>query len=265
MQTNLPLGSILQFDEFETYEGRRNTRPVSVPILIERKSRFVIWAESASIRPHGRMSRQRLRAIQQEEERTGPRRNNSARGVVRTLKRATALLPEDAVVCLETDQKPTYPIHARIVFAGRKLIHSRTNSELARLTWNPLFPINHTEAMLRDLLGRTRRQSWLASKRRRYLDLGLQMWIAYRNLVRRRFNFDDSTPAQLVGALDRRLRLGELVSWRQDWGRKSIHPLSRRGSSIRDWAARRTSSSPADHTEPSQFLQKPGTKSATTA
>ena len=33
----------------------------------------------------------------------------------------------------------------------------------------PLFPINHTEAILRDHTGRLRRQSWLASKLRRYL------------------------------------------------------------------------------------------------
>ena len=44
---------------------------------------------------------------------------------------------------------------------------------------------------MRDLMGRLRRESWLVSKKRRYLDLGLQVHMAYRNLVRKRFNHDD--------------------------------------------------------------------------
>ena len=77
-----------------------------------------------------------------------------------------------------------------------------------------------------------RRDSWLVSKKRRYLDLGLQLWMAYRNYVRRRFNYDEESPAQLLGFVPRRMSVGELLSWRQDWGHASIHPLSRRGVSI---------------------------------
>ena len=64
-------GSSFQLDELETYEGRRNTRPLSVPVLIERESRFVVWAEPASIRPRGKMSEARKKAIRQDEKRFG--------------------------------------------------------------------------------------------------------------------------------------------------------------------------------------------------
>ena len=113
-----------------------------------------------------------------------------------------------------------------------EVTHLQTPGTLARMTWNPLFPINHTEAMLRDLMGRLRRESWLVSKRRRYLDLGLQVFIAFRNYVRRRFNGDEESPAQLLGFVPRRLTPGELLSWRQDWGRCSLHPLDPRGRSV---------------------------------
>ena len=83
----LPPGSQLQFDELETYEGRRNTRPLTLPVLIERESRFVIWAESAPIRPHGRMSEARRQAVRQDEKRYGPRKDRSRRAVRRTLER----------------------------------------------------------------------------------------------------------------------------------------------------------------------------------
>jgi hypothetical protein len=81
--------------------------------------------------------------------------------------------------------------------------------------------------MLRDLSGRLRRRSWLVTKRRRYLDLGLQLAMAYRNLVRRRFNRDKESPAQRAGFMKRRLVPGEVLGWRQDWGAGlSIHPTA---------------------------------------
>jgi hypothetical protein len=224
----LPAGSRLQFDEFETYEGRRNSRPLSVPILLERDSRFVIWAESAPIRPHGRMSAARERAIAEDECRFGPRQDRSERAIKRVLRRGAALAAGLERVELETDEKLTYPRLAREAFGAERLEHRTTNSQVARMTWNPLFPVNHTEAMVRDLMGRLRRESWLVSKKRRYLDLALHVFIAYRNYVRRRFNFCEESAAQTLGFVKRRLRPGELLSWRQDWGlARSMHPLDR--------------------------------------
>jgi len=222
----------LQFDELETYETRRNTRPLSVPILIERESRYVIWSESAPIRPRGKMSEKRKAAIEAENQAFGPRKDLSGRSVGRTLARGAALVRELPKVVLESDEKSTYPVHARRCFGANRLEHRTTNSTLARMTWNPLFPINHTEAMVRDLLGRLRRDSWLVSKKRRYLDLGLQMWMAYRNYVRRRFNDDDESPAELLGFAPRRMTPHEVLSWRQDWGSESIHPLSRGAATV---------------------------------
>ncbi len=226
----LPEGSSFQFDELESYETRRNTRPLTLPILIERNSRFVVWAESAPIRPRGRMSSARLRAIAEDRRRLGPRRDRSRPSVLRTLRRGAALSRQQRRVFFDSDEKSTYPSLAGRVFGEHRLVHSRTNSKLPRTAWNPLFPINHTEAMARDLLGRLRRESWLASKKGWCLNLGLHYFIAYRNYVRRRFNRDEESPAQLLGFLPRRMRIGELLSWRQDWGKKSPHPLSRRGA-----------------------------------
>jgi hypothetical protein len=223
---------VFQLDELETFEGQRNTRPLSVPVLIEVESRYIVWAESATIRPRGKMTEKRKRAIAKAERRHGVRKDLSARALKRTLARGAGLTPEDAQVVLHTDEKSSYPGLAEAAFGVERLVHFQTSSKLARGTWNPLFPINHTEAMARDLMGRLRRESWLASKKRRYLDLGLQLFMAFRNLVRRRFNYDEESPAQMLGVLPRPLTMGEALSWRQDWGRRSIHPMSRRSSSI---------------------------------
>ena len=114
-------------------------------------------------------------------------------------------------------------------------MHHTTPSKVPRMDWNPLFPINHTEAMARDLMGRLRRESWLVSKKGWCLDLHLQLFMAYRNYVRTRFNRDRESPAQLLGYVDRLMKPTELLSWRQDWGGRSIHPLAAHCESVADW------------------------------
>ena len=223
-----------QLDEFETYEGRRNTRPLSIPVLIETKSRFILWAESATIRPRGRMTPARRRAMAEDELRFGKRQNRSRRSLRRTFRRGAELAEALDRVLLQTDKKSAYVDLAAQAFRAERLVHSRTSGRLARTSANPLFPINHTEAMARDLTGRLRRESWLVSKKRRFLDLGLQIFMTYRNLVRRRFNFDRESPAQLLGFVPRRLEETEVLGWRQDWGRRSIHPLAVRSEAVED-------------------------------
>jgi hypothetical protein len=238
LRGELPEGSRLELDELETYEGRRNTRPLTVPVLIEAQSYFVIWAESETIPPSGKMNEARKQAIAEDEKRLGKRKNRSRRAVWRTLLRGAQVARGLARVDLRTDEKSTYPSLARRAFGARRLDHRRTNSRLVRTVWNPLFPINHTEALARDLMGRLRRESWLASKKRRYLDLALQVFMAYRNYMRRRFNQDDVSAAQSLGFVERRMSAQELLSWRQDWGKGSVHPLASRAQSVAEWRQR---------------------------
>lgn len=225
----------LHFDELETFEANRSLRPLTVPVLIETSTRYCVWAESATIRPKGKMTPRRLEKLAVEERRRGRRRDRSRRAIRRTLGRARDLLAEDARVTLFTDEKSSYPGLARRAFGAQRLAHHTTNSRLARTTWNPLFPINHEDARLRDMLGRLRRQSWLVTKRRRWLDLVLQVQIAYRNLVRTRFNHDTASPAQLLGFVPRRLTKHEALSWRQEWGKRSLHPLGRGTRSVAEF------------------------------
>lgn len=228
------------FDEFESFEGERNARPLTIPMLIESRSRYIVWAESAPIRPRGKMTPSRLQAIERAEKRHGRRRNLSEQAIRRTLARGAALTNGVTTVRFESDEKSSYPRLAKEAFGAGRLTHRRVNSKLVRDTRNPLFPINHEEAMARDLMGRLRRESWLVSKARRYLDLALQVHMAFRNLVRKRFNRDkdECSPAQILGFLPCRLSAQEVLSWRQIWGRRSVHPLSRSGTCVGSWSAR---------------------------
>ena len=231
LQGPLPPGSVLQLDELETYEGMRTLRPLTVPVVIERQSRFIIWAESAPIPARHRKTRHgRMRS--EELRRKGRRRDGSRRACRRTLGRAAALTGNLETLVIETDEKRSYPPLIDEVFSRHRIAHDTTKSTRKRDVSNPLFPINQTEALARDLMGRLRRQSWLVSKKRRYLDLALGLFIAWRNLIRRRFNYDEESPAQILEFAPRRMTEQELCSWRQDWGRRSIHPLAWNAESI---------------------------------
>src|SRR5688572_17825572 len=238
LQEQLPAGSLFQFDELETFEGMRTLRPLTVPVLIEKGSRYIVWAESAPIPARHRRTRHG-RQRSEEIQRRGRRHDGSRRACRRTLGRGAALIQDHKWVGIETDQKRTYPALVKEVLGkGREVAHAQTNSTRTRDVSNPLFAINQTEAIARDLMGRLRRQSWLASKKRRYLDLGLAMFMTWRNLVRRRFNHDERSPAEVLGFTPRRMREEELCSWRQDWGRRSIHPLSWNAESIAEYSRR---------------------------
>ena len=201
-------------------------------MVIEPKSRVILWAESASIRPRGSMTKKRLAAIERDTKRHGERRDCSQTAIRRTLERAKKLSGKLSQLQIDTDKKKIYPKIISEVFGDLPITHTKTSSKLVRDVCNPLFPINHTEAHARDVMSRLRRESWLTSKKRRWLDVGLHVFIASRNLVRSRFNRDSFSAAEKLGWIQRRLRPTEVLGWRQTFGKRSIHPLARRAESI---------------------------------
>lgn len=216
----------IQFDEFETYEMCRNTMPLSVPTAVETESRLILGAEAASIRPRGVMTERRIARINRHARRHGERLDRSAEACRRVLGRAAAFRPAAPSVLLDSDCKSTYPAFAAEAFGATPLGHTRTPGSAPRDQRSPLAAINLTEAMMRDLGGRLRRQSWLVSKACEYLNLQLGMYTTWRNWARPRFNRDSKCPGEVAGLAERRLRPGELVGWRQDWGPRSPSPYA---------------------------------------
>ena len=223
---------LLQFDEFESYEMRRNTRPLTIATSIEAKSRFIVAMVVAPIRPHGRMTVQRKEAIARDEARFGRRPHLSRLACLIALRRADAFRPAAAWVELATDEKWSYPEIARAALHGRRLVHRTTSSRAPRGVGTPLSPINQAERKARTHVGRLQREMPFASKWRRYLSQHLELHIARRNWVRPRFYTDDQTPAQFAGYATRRMRVRELIGWRQDWGARSPCPFGAGGRPV---------------------------------
>lgn len=230
----LAAGRTWLLDEEETYE-QASIRPLTMPVLIDKETWFVVATAVGPIRrlaPAGSARRERQ---DRDEKQHGRRPDHSSRCVRRVLKKLAKLVPEGAIV-LHTDQKASYATIARSVF-GDRLEHVTTAGTLIRDTHNPLFSINVTLAMTRDNCGRLRRKSWLVTKLAERLQDHLALFTVYRNYVRRRFNRDQEheTAAFLLGLLPRQLRRSEILAWRQDWDDRSIHPMSADASrTVRD-------------------------------
>ena len=224
-------------DELETFEVCRSTRPLTAPVLIEQESTFVVDARASPIPPSGRMTRARRRRIEAEEQKRGKRRNRSQRACARVLATLAKRSVELTAVPFRSDMKQTYPKLLADAFGGERVQHQQVHSKRKRDVTNPLHRINLTLARVRDLMGRLRRRTWLVSKKARWLNLHLMVFACYRNYTQPRFNGEKKSPAERLGFVDRLMSRGELLSWRQDHGRRSIHPL--RFMTVADYLAER--------------------------
>ena len=225
----LPSGRTFLLDEEETYEGA-SIRTLTMPVLMERDTWFVVATAVGSTRRLAAAGTARRRWQDKEEQKHGPRPDQSRECVSAVMKSLDGCLDGGSLV-LRSDEKSSYPTVAKEIF-GERVKHEQTSGRNPRTVFNPLFPINTTLAMTRDNCGRLRRKSWLVTKKGVRLQLHMQQFVVYRNYVRKRFNRDKEpkSPAVHLELIPRSLTLADAIRWRQHWGLLSIHPLSLDGS-----------------------------------
>jgi len=204
-----------QLDELESFEANRY-QPVTVPVLIERSSLFIVATAVGPLRRKGRLTpRQRLHRAAHEALH-GRRPSQSRQAVHAVLSRLRSVAPA-ATVVLESDEKPLYGRLGRELL-GTRFVWSTHSASARRDRSNPLFPINHTNARLRHFLARLRRRTWCVTKRRLWLQAHLAIATLWSNFCRGVTNRTGTTPAQAVAIAPRRYRPEEVLAWRQDWG-----------------------------------------------
>ena len=202
-------------DELETFEHNRRLKPVTVPVLIEKTTHFVISARTAPLAARGRIGareREKLRAL---EEREGRRRSGSKQAVEALLGELGGVHDPRADVEMATDGKRAYLAAMRRRFGNRRASHSMESSQKPRNRDNSLFAINHTLAMMRDQISRLVRRSWGASKCRAELQKHVWIWTAWKNYVRGITNeAPNTTPAMALLVARAQLSTADLLRWR---------------------------------------------------
>lgn len=207
-------GGVYLLDEMETFEGSRKLGPISVPMLAERKSGFVVDVRTATLPMRGHLSPGQRARKAEIESREGKRRSTSSAAVRACLETLETQLAPGAWVTLVTDAKPSYPSLIRSV-VRRPSRHIRIPSAVRKSTHHPLFILHVMQAMLRDGLSRMVRRTWTHTKRREQLEVANWIWVAWRNWVRYRTNKDRTrSPAMLAGVTDQFWSVAELFRWR---------------------------------------------------
>jgi hypothetical protein len=208
------LRGTFQLDELETFEHSRRLAPVTMPVLIERKSYFVVDLETAALPCRGRLSGKNRKRKERRENEHGVRRSGSTEAVRKCFDTLARHHSRVGPVRVQTDKKSSYRAILRRRF-GSRLAHERHSSIAKRDYSNPLFPINHTLAMMRDGISRLVRRTWAASKLRAKLERHAWIWVVWRNYVRGITNRRPRrTPAMVLGVESRRWRPSEICAWR---------------------------------------------------
>lgn len=202
-----------QLDELETFEHSRRLAPVTMPVLIELHSYFVVHAAVGALPARGNLRPGDVQKKLAREALHGPRLCESRAAVDSCFKVLGDHVARDRHLVVSTDRKSSYP---RILAARlpSTYTHARHSSTATRTRHNPLFPINHTLAMARDGLSRLVRRSWGVSKERKWLELHAWIWIAYRNYIRSITNTARWTTAgQALGVVTRQFTKAAFFEW----------------------------------------------------
>lgn len=208
------LNGSFSLDELETFEEDRRLKPLTVPVLIHRKTRFLVHLETAPLPARGGLSAYDQKRKLNAELKYGKRGSGSSQAIERCIVALRSVHTAAEPLQIVTDRKVTYPPIVRKHF-GRGGTFVREYSSTARNVFNPLFPINHTLAMLRDQISRLVRRSWAASKRLAELHHHLWIYVAWRNYVRPMFNRTPKTSAAMaLGLASRRYRPASILRWR---------------------------------------------------
>lgn len=205
---------IFQLDELETFEQNRKLKPVTMSVLIERRSYFVVHARAGSLPARRPLKPGELVRLAEIEAQQGKRRSESRACIRASMETLHQLLAPGAPVHLQSDQKRTYPLECRRTALGRRLFHKTISSRKRRDYRNLLFPINHTLAMMRDGMSCLVRRNWAAAKKLKGLQRHTWLWIAYRNYVRGVTVKTRTTPAQSAGVCSERWLLKGMLRWR---------------------------------------------------
>jgi len=208
-----------QLDELESFEANRY-QPVTVPVLIDRSSLFIVATEVGALRRKGVMTASQRRRRAEHERIHGRRPSQSPRAVHAVLTWLRHLVDPRMPVILDSDHKPLYGLLGHRLFPGR-FVWNRHDAAARRDRTNPLFPINHTNARLRHFLSRLRRRTWCVSKHRAGLRAHLAIATLWSNYVRGITNRTRTTAAQAIGVARKAYRPEEVLAWRQDWRRLS--------------------------------------------
>ena len=153
---------IAEFDEMETFQHSK-LKPVSIVLAVEANSRIVLGVRAEMMPAKGKTAAVAYR-------RYGYRPDRRPRALATVLRNVAHVAVPDVII--KSDMCPRYPraIAKHVPGARHSTFRSRRASvvgqgEMKEGGFDPLFSINHSNAMYRDNLKRLARRTWCTTKR----------------------------------------------------------------------------------------------------
>lgn len=171
----------VQFDEMQS-SIHTKCKPVAIPIAVDARTRRILALGVASMPALHPL-------IEIALKKYGPRQDDRPRAIAEVLNRISPMLQNGAKIT--TDSAPRYPGPIRRLLPNTYHVAVKSRKacvagqgELKKTGFDPLFPFNHTAAMIRDGISRLIRKTWGNSKRADRLEDHLYLYAHYHNTVR---------------------------------------------------------------------------------
>lgn len=170
----------IQIDDLITIEHTK-LKPLSISVAIDKKSRAILSAEVSRIPAFGHLAKI-------SRKKYGFRKSELKKGLEELFKTISPLVLDN--VEIESDEHKLYPDFIKNYFPKAK--HTTYKSvrgcvtgqgELKKQSFDPIFSVNHTLAMLRANINRLFRRSWCTTKDPERLKDHLAIYIAFHNQV----------------------------------------------------------------------------------
>ena len=172
--------SEIYLDDLKTYI-HTHCKPVSVSVAVT-EDRKILGFEVSKTVPNS------LRLIEIARKKYGPPKDETAQGFKKLLERISPHVTKKLQVI--TDEHPLYPGLITKTFPKAKIIRHKSKraavagqGELKEKGHDPLFPINHTFAMIRAHVSRLVRSTWCTSKTIEGLQDHLTLYMHYHNSI----------------------------------------------------------------------------------
>ena len=201
----------LVLDGIETFEYSQYT-PVHFHIAVGGRSHFIYGFTDSELRRKGSMtSKQRARRAELEETLGRPDPQSIEKEAASLL---AIVAPEPQRLTIYTDEHHAYPRAIRRV-RHLRVEHDRTSSRAARTVQNKLFPVNHTDSLIRHSLSEHKRETISFARRRQCSAERLWVFTVWKNWIK---SFSerkkDASPAMRLGLSDHRWTVEELLKER---------------------------------------------------
>ena len=170
--------SHLQFDDLIT-SIHTKLKPLSISVAVDANRRFILGAKVAEIPAFGLIA-------EISRKKYGHRKNEHPQKLKELLSSIQNLIKADAEICSDEHSRYLPLVEQYFPHARYRQFKSERGSvvgqgELKKITYDPLFKINHTMAMFRSNMNRLMRRTWCTTKKISMLENHLEIFIHYHN------------------------------------------------------------------------------------